>query len=607
MENPGDGASCLARVLGRGGENSPFSDIDVTLCDVFRDCGRVDPLPFLTAEQRVVLSSPTTLCPTLHPGLRHYPGVEARSRHEYARYVALELRRGKVDLAFAVLGGGSVFCRRKPNGRLRVIWNGAAVSEATVQPPKPPLLASPASLVWLESTRDKPLRLVKRDGECMFDQLRLPAVLRPLMGQPPLPAWELCEALGCGLPDLQKLAKLSKEPQRADLLYPRLLVWGMGFSWSSLACQSLSVQVCHHAGLLDEDFLADEMPPPLSAAQAVAVATDDICILTNGDRQHAARWGSKIDRALASHGITKNGTKDVNGDLSGTLIGVDLLAGRYLSPGLHKLAAWHLAGVELLTQPAEGAITPLELSAFLGTPHWFMQLMRPLYSCLETVYEHTSAQPDTLPRLLTERARAEIALALVLAPLAEVDTAAPWCSDVLATDASKVFGFGVTVATTTPTVARDIGRLAKHHSFFATLIDHPGDQEPKERTGQEHKLPLNQSDFHTVISSRARFVAHSGALEANAVVLGLRWLSRRAANVGRRVAMLCDAQAVLHALKKGRSSAPTIRALTRRVAALCLGMNWVVHYVYIPTEWNPADEPSRRPHRPVRRGQGARL
>ena len=38
-------------------------------------------------------------------------------------------------------------------------------------------------------------------------------------------------------------------------------------------------------------------------------------------------------------------------------------------------------------------------------------------------------------------------------------------------------------------------------------------------------------------------------------------------------------------------------------AALCLSTGWVVHYVCIPSEWNPADKPSRQLVRPSRGGR----
>ena len=57
--------------------------------------------------------------------------------------------------------------------------------------------------------------------------------------------------------------------------------------------------------------------------------------------------------------------------------------------------------------------------------------------------------------------------------------------------------------------------------------------------------------------------------------------------------MLVDAQAVLFALIKGRSSAPTLRFEVRRIAAHALAADVLLHFLWVPSEHNPADAPSR--------------
>ena len=61
----------------------------------------------------------------------------------------------------------------------------------------------------------------------------------------------------------------------------------------------------------------------------------------------------------------------------------------------------------------------------------------------------------------------------------------------------------------------------------------------------------------------------------------------------RRLVLLVDAQAVLFACAKGRSSAPTLRFELGRIAALSLAGNGLVRFIYVPSEYNPADAPSR--------------
>ena len=86
---------------------------------------------------------------------------------------------------------------------------------------------------------------------------------------------------------------------------------------------------------------------------------------------------------------------------------------------------------------------------------------------------------------------------------------------------------------------------------------------------------------------------HAGALEASALILGLRWALRKKCTLSTRIVFLVDAQAVLYAATKGRSSSPTLRMPMCRLAALSLLGNMVLKFVYVPSEYNAADSPSR--------------
>ena len=117
--------------------------------------------------------------------------------------------------------------------------------------------------------------------------------------------------------------------------------------------------------------------------------------------------------------------------------------------------------------------------------------------------------------------------------------------------------------------------------------------EIKVRVGTPIQLPYRKLDFHTVLSQRKTFDGHSGALEAAGVVLGARWHLRTRKNLSTRMVMLVDAQAVLFAAAKGRSSAPSLRFEHRKLAALALVGDLAIKYIYVPSEYNPADAPSR--------------
>ena len=119
------------------------------------------------------------------------------------------------------------------------------------------------------------------------------------------------------------------------------------------------------------------------------------------------------------------------------------------------------------------------------------------------------------------------------------------------------------------------------------------DDEERLRIGRPHTLGLRKSDFTDVLSVKARVPAHSSVLEAGGVALLVKWLTRTWKRHRHRVVILVDAKAVLGAFAKGRSSAKALQHHTRIVAAYCLAADILPRYVYVPSEDNPADAPSR--------------
>ena len=257
-----------------------------------------------------------------------------------------------------------------------------------------------------------------------------------------------------------------------------------------------------------------------------------------------------------------------------------------------------------MTDPAP-SLAPLQLSGLLGTPHWYHQLRRPLYAVLCAAYDHTQKTPDNVSSELSAPCLGELVLTSVLGLVTEVDLTQNWNTTVLATDASSQ-GFGVTRTVVDVDMSRRIGRLARQDDIFVTLEGPPPNGPEKPRVGIEQKLPLRPDSFTTLISKAVAHQAHSGTLEMEGVVLALRWLSRSQQHFGLRQPLLVDAQAVLKALKRGRTSAPTLVRGCRRAAALTLAMGLSTFFTYIPSEWNPADAPSRRHETDLRRGS-ARL
>ena len=362
-----------------------------------------------------------------------------------------------------------------------------------------------------------------------------------------------------------------------------------------------------------------------------------------------------LDQAISARGIQSAPEKDVNDQLNATVIGIDVCDGRYLCPSAKKLALIMSASTFVFSHrkpmkvaeqrsdrrlgheqrhgqevhvpllhgfqptdrrlghehchdhethvPHEGFIdvkdgtlllSPLELSAILGSLTHFAMLNRPTLSSFYEVYNFSRAltgERERVPLKVTF----ELGTFLALAPLLEADLRRPWQDVLVATDASQAYGYGVSVAPLEPEVVKSIGRVGKRPNQFVRLKRDlgPSDEPERPRKGTPHTVPLAKSAFQTVVMSKARFKAHSSTPETGGVALGLRWLLRDPRRHARRTVFLVDAQAVLGAVTKGRSSAQRIRRDVANVSALCLAGDLLMRYVYVPSEDNPADEPSR--------------
>ena len=401
-------------------------------------------------------------------------------------------------------------------------------------------------------------------------------------------------------------------------IWPVCMSWPMGFSWSSFIAQSKLLKCCRAAGLDEARMLADDLPVPAQTDVSFALATDDVMVFSLGDESAAAPWLEALDEAIAASEIVRHPDKDVNAKTNETAIGVDLVDGRFFAPHGKKLAKVLRGCIHFLSH---GEASRLEVSALIGHLSWFALMVRALFSCFASIYgfgatrtgpgqpvdpDSRDAEQGTPPEqpacgdtersVVPRSARVEIMLFLGLTALIENDLTREWQDHLVACDASSVFGFGVSVASSSSDLVRTIGRDGAKRDIFARLerdgLD-PDEEEERPRKGASLRIPLSKAAFSTVVSARNKHEGHSGALEAHGVTLALRWVLRSPKRHSRRTTLLIDAQAVLGAVVKGRSSAPTLAREIRKIGAHVLAGDLLIKAVYIPSEENPADALSR--------------
>lgn len=379
---------------------------------------------------------------------------------------------------------------------------------------------------------------------------------------------------------------------------------GLG-GWAFLGAVSLhkapSFIAAWSPGFQRHMLAADLAPPRLPVK--FALATDDVMVFGRGCPSAGARAVANLDAAILKAGIQPHAEKNVDGVADTTCIGVDFCGGRYAVPSASKLCLVIVAVAHLLSVQPE--LAPDELAAILGQFAWFAMLNRPTLSALHAVYDFSrKGGKERVP--VPAEALAELALFVSLLPFIEADLWREWQNCIVASDASKSFGFGVSVAPCRPEFTRDVAHSCMLPQTYLRLDrsgEHPDNEAERPRKGKPCYAKIGKGAFISVLSVRAKFAAHSGSLEAVGVALALRWLLRAASRHSRRTLFLIDAQTVLGAVAKGRSSAPTIRRDTMRVAALLLAGDVQPYYAYAPSEDNPADAPSRGIMRRWRRQQ----
>ena len=86
---------------------------------------------------------------------------------------------------------------------------------------------------------------------------------------------------------------------------------------------------------------------------------------------------------------------------------------------------------------------------------------------------------------------------------------------------------------------------------------------------------------------------HSNVLEMQALLATFRWRLRTPSALGGRLIHFCDSQVCIAVACKGRSTSSLLQRLLMRLSALLLSSSCQSFYVFVRSELNPADAPSR--------------
>ncbi|CAK9074536.1 Pepsin II-4, partial [Durusdinium trenchii] len=513
----------------KGAARGPATAAQQEACNHIARRGRdMQPSVHMPEFLQTAVQHPRAIFPEQATCLARSP-LDPLSTKEYLRLVVRELACGKLRLRRQVAASAAVFAARKTApGRQRKIWNGSQLSELAARPPKPERLADPSTFLDIVSEVNSGWTL---DILCTF-----------------------VDDLGG--------SRLTEDM----MLHPAHAVWPMGFSWSSAVAQSVTLSVATTAGVSRDNILCADCPPPQDQSELCWVATDDT-VFAHRDLSLGKRTLEQFDAAMAESCIPRKTSKDVTLTEHVTALGCDLSSRPHMAePAAAKLAACFCS---LLDRLNRGMAAPKAANGLLGVLQWFCLLQRPAFSVFDNIYEFARRQPQHIPQELPKLVMVELAVACGLLPLLAVSLDRPYHEELLACDAAPEFGFGVCAAPCSQDILHRLGCLAERRGDFVRLYREDGDEPEVPRLGTPHRLNMPKHSFKTVVSSRAKWGAHSGVLEAHGLLLVLKWVGRNWRKHHKRLVVLVDAKAVLGAAAKGRSSAPALRGVIRAIADLC--------------------------------------
>jgi len=369
-----DGYGALLAAIGRAPAGVPGAPprLVAANCDLLESSAEVDPLDDQPPAVRSLLSDPQLLFPGIAPSTHVARPVPRRDRAEYAALVVRQLASGKVQLAVGCEASCDIFPVGKSNGNLREVWSGGDLSDAAVAPLRPPCLANPTPLLWLEASTTHPLRVYKRDARCYFDQLRTPEGIRPWLGRPAVTVAELLAAGDLTLADVCRQCVGQPRLTPDSVVHPLCCSWPMGFSWSSFLAQTTLLGCCTRAGLGPSSLLTLDQPIPFDLRVTAALATDDVAIFTSRPRSVSDDVVARLDAEILRRGIQPHPGKDVNYALDATVIGVDLVAGILFLPPTQqarKVAGRHCSSLETWPPHHRGRVRGIERAdGVVGSP-----------------------------------------------------------------------------------------------------------------------------------------------------------------------------------------------------------------------------------------------
>lgn len=495
-----------------------------------------------------------------------------------------------------------LFFVKKKSGLLRMVVD-CRHSNCFFQDPLGVSLATGDALSRIELEPEGELCFASADLKDAFYHLELPEALRPYFG---LRGVRACDI---GLNQISGQAV-----QWNQVVYPQLSAVPMGWTWALWLCQTLHERIVGLAGADDSFRLSDKKPAP-STAVLHTEYVDNFHVFGT-DKQRVSEISQAGIERLRSVGLIVHEEEESVG--SANVLGWEFTGSGILKPSRKRLWKVRLAIQEILKR---GSISGRQLERVVGHMSFISMGRREGLSILGDTYTFIR-RFYTVQHKLWRSVRRELAVWYGISPLLWKDLRAPWSDTVHATDASE-WGCGATVAKVPIEHVREAGKFSERWRFgdpamakprntvvsdlvaqsvdehYEAEVFHPGGSDIGQ-WGNNSKPVFTPLPFEVVnrpwtVVCRYRWKRQESMpiLEARSTLFAVKHIARFIANFGHRHLLFSDSMTAISGISKGRANARGLRRVTQQIAAICLSSRLAIHVRWLPSEWNPADSPSR--------------
>ena len=499
----------------------------------------------------------------------------------------------------------------KKDGRLRMVVD-CRRSNCWFSPPDKVRLCTAEALSRIELEPGSELTVCTADLKDAFYHFELPLELRRYFGMRRVLAGEV--GISC-------IDGVAVSPSR--LVWPRLKALPMGWSHALCFCQMIHQRIVQGVGAGMQTRLEDRTAVPSGDCMHLEYVDNFVVLGTSSSKvSQIAEAGVS---ALREAGFVVHEEETSKGNIK--ILGWEFESTR-MKPKSLRVWRVRMAFQQLLKT---GVASGRQLEKVLGHANFISLGRREALSIFGETYTFIQRHYH-IPHRLWRSVRRELEIWIGVSPLIWRDLALPWSSEVISVDAST-WGLGATTTSdfTIPEI-QQLGRFSERWRFDIDEFKYPRagafgvhsnavtdeadvlqwaasnsearglvGQKPIQVVEQKPQSEVFQQTPFSSVQKRWRVCGRFAwkrkepmpVLEGRASLFGVKHKLRSVDGFHKRHLFLTDSITAACSLDKGRGSSFKMRRVTQQIGALWLASGSCGHYRWLPSEWNPADGPSR--------------